>query len=91
MDNAAVDSDTRTLSGVVAVLERYNTARHPIVPATDLAADLNVDSVAAMDLIMEIEDWFELDIPINLVSDMTTVADLVSLVERQLKAREAAR
>ena len=60
--------------GVTAVLERYNTARHPIVPSTDLAADLNVDSVAAMDLIMEIEDRFEIDIPINLVSDMTTVA-----------------
>ena len=53
------------------------------------AADLNVDSVAAMDLIMEIEDRFEIDIPINLVSDMTTVADLVALVDRQLKAREA--
>ena len=38
---------------------------------------------------MEIEDRFELDIPINLVSDMTTVADLVALVDRQLKAREA--
>ena len=58
-------------------------------PSTDLAADLNVDSVAAMDLIMEIEDRFEIDIPINLVSDMTTVADLVALVDRQIKAREA--
>ena len=38
---------------------------------------------------MEIEDRFEIDIPINLVSDMTTVADLVALVDRQLKAREA--
>src|SRR3954447_4636035 len=90
MDNAAVDSDTWILSGVVAVLERYNPARHPIIPATDLAADLNVDSVAAMDLIMEIEDRFEIDIPINLVSDMTTVADLVALVERQLKTRDRA-
>ena len=63
--------------------------RSPIEPGTDLAADLNVDSVAAMDLIMEIEDKFEIDIPINLVSDMTTVADLVAVVDRQLKAREA--
>ena len=89
MDNAADGADTRILSSVVAVLERYNTARHPIVPQTDLAADLNVDSVAAMDLIMEIEDRFEIDIPINLVSDMSTVADLVALVDRQLQAREA--
>ena len=89
MDKAADGADARILSGVVAVLERYNTARRPIVPQTDLAADLNVDSVAAMDLIMEIEDRFEIDIPINLVSDMSTVADLVALVQRQLKAREA--
>lgn len=77
------------LSGVTEVLQRYNTAGHTITPATDLAADLNIDSVAAMDLIMEVEDRFELDIPINLVSDMTTVADLVALVERQLTTREA--
>ena len=36
---------------------------------------------------MELEDRFELDIPINLVSDLTTVADLVALVDRQLQTR----
>jgi acyl carrier protein len=88
MNNVA-QPDPRILQGVIAVLERYNTASREIGPATDLAADLNVDSVAAMDLIMEIEDRFEIDIPINLVSDMSTVADLVGLVERQMTAREA--
>ena len=39
---------------------------------------------------MEIEDRFEIDIPINLVSDMTTVGDLVALVERQIRARGGA-
>jgi acyl carrier protein len=77
------------LAGVTEVLQRYNSAGHAITPSTDLAADLNIDSVAAMDLIMEIEDRFELDIPINLVSDMTTVADLAALVDRQLQTRGA--
>ena len=89
MEKAVAGEDEAILSGVTAVLERYNQARHPIVPTTDLAADLNVDSVAAMDLIMEIEDRFEIDIPINLVSDMSTVADLVAVVERQIETREA--
>lgn len=80
----------RVLGEVAAILQRFNTAGRTIGPETDLAADLNIDSVAAMDLIMEVEDRFEIDIPINLVSDMTTVADLVALVERQLKAREGA-
>ena len=57
--------------------------------STHLASELGLDSAQVMDLIMEIEDKFEIDIPINLVSDMTTVADLVAVVDRQLKAREA--
>jgi len=88
LENAAVQADDEILAGVTAVLERYNPAGHAIGPGTDLAVDLNVDSVAAMDLIMEIEDRFEIDIPINLVSDMTTVSDLVALVQRQIASRK---
>ena len=36
---------------------------------------------------MEIEDAFEIDIPINLVSDMTTVADLVAVVAAPAQGR----
>jgi acyl carrier protein len=90
MRGAGIVTDgDRVLREVTAILGRYNTAGKPIEPATDLAADLNVDSVAAMDVIMEIEDRFGIDIPINLVSDITTVADLVALVERQINSREA--
>ncbi len=75
---------------ILPLLGRYNAAGKAIRPETDLAADLNIDSVAAMDLIMELEERFDIDIPINLVSDMATVADLAAVAERQIKAREAA-
>lgn len=75
---------------MVPLLQRFNTTGKPITPETDLAADLNIDSVAAMDLVMELEERFDIDIPINLLSDMATVADLAAVVERQIKAREAA-
>lgn len=75
---------------MVPLLQRFNTTGKPIAPETDLAADLNIDSVAAMDLVMELEERFDIDIPINLLSDMATVADLAAVVERQIKAREAA-
>jgi acyl carrier protein len=71
---------------MIPLLQRHNPAGKPIEPSTDLAADLNIDSVAAMDLIMELEERFDVDIPINLVSDLATVADLAALVERQLRA-----
>ena len=83
-------SSSSVFSEIVPLLGRYNATGRPIGPETDLAADLNIDSVAAMDLIMELEERFDIDIPINLVSDMTTVADLAAVVERQIRAREAA-
>ena len=80
----------RVFDEMAPLLQRYNQAGVAITPETDLAADLNIDSVAAMDLIMEIEERFDIDVPINLLSDMATVADLVQVVLRQIKAREAA-
>lgn len=68
------------------LLEPYNPNSVDIVMETDLAMELNVDSVAAMTLLMEIEDKFELDIPINLLPDMNCPRDLVDVVLTQEKA-----
>ncbi len=72
---------------VCRLLDKYNPERRPLRAETDLGADLNIDSVAAMDLIMEIEDHFDVDVPINLVADLRTVGDLVELVRHQLEDR----
>ncbi|MEZ5824332.1 MAG: acyl carrier protein [Geminicoccaceae bacterium] len=67
---------------VLELLDRYNPEGRPVQDDTELAAGLNIDSVAAMDLIMEIEDHFEIDIPMNQVSELQTVGDLVDLVQK---------
>jgi len=71
---------------VLTLLKRYNANNIEITGATSLNSDLNIDSVSAMDLIMEIEDRFEIDIPINLVSDVDSVQDLVELVKSRVEA-----
>ena len=70
---------------ICALLEAYNPNGIEISGDTDLNVDLNIDSVAAMDLIMNIEDKFEIDIPLNLVSDLRSVQDLADIVRSQLK------
>ncbi len=77
----------RVFEQVLQLLEKYNQEGRPVSAGTDLGADLAIDSVAAMDLIMEIEDRFDIDIPINLVADLRTVGDLVELVRQQLEGR----
>lgn len=66
------------------LLRKHNPSGRPIGATTDLANDLSIDSVAAMDLIMELEEHFGIDIPINQVSDLVTAGDLVALVRRQV-------
>ena len=73
------------LNEIMALMQRYNPDDKPLDAGTELGADLNIDSVAAMDLIMEIEDKFDIDIPMNQVAELRTIGDLVALAEGQLQ------
>jgi acyl carrier protein len=44
-------------------------------------SDLEVDSVAVFDLIMELEDHYDISIPMEMVSDIKTVGELVLAVK----------
>ena len=82
----AMHSDTDAVLGEIrALLEAHNPNRIEISEETDLSADLNIDSVAAMDLLMTIEDRFDIDIPLNRVGELRSVRDLAHVVRAQLK------
>jgi len=69
---------------IIVLLKPFNPKEIEITPETDLSADLYMDSVAAMNLVMEIEDRFEIDIPISLLPDVNNFQDLVDVVHGQL-------
>lgn len=69
---------------VIVLLKPFNPKGIEITPETDLSADLYMDSVAAMNLVMEIEDRFEIDVPISLLPDVNSLQDLVDVVHAQL-------
>jgi acyl carrier protein len=72
---------------ICTILEKHVPSPAKLAPSTELSGDLNIDSVAAMDLIMEIEDKFGIDIPMNLVSDLRNLQDLVDVVRQQIEGR----
>lgn len=63
------------------LLEPFNAAHIALTPETDISGDLNIDSVSVMDFVMEVEDHFAMDIPLNVLSETRTIADLVKVVE----------
>ena len=52
-----------------------------VTPDTDIARDLAVDSLALMNIVMELEDRFDISIPIDRLSEVQTVGDLASLID----------
>jgi len=75
-----------TYREISRLLEPHNKHGIELKPDTELAPELELDSVAAMNLIMEIEDNFEIDIPLNLLSDIHKVQDLVMLVHERIES-----
>ena len=77
-------TEDQVQAAVIELLGPFNPKGIELRPETDLSADLFMDSVAAMNLVMEIEDRFEIDIPISLLPDVNCLQDLVDVVMTQL-------
>ena len=78
-----------TFRALCRLLEPFNTKRIPLAPETDISTDLNIDSVSVMDFVMEVEDHFNIEIPLNVLGETRTMSDLVKLVESRVKGRDA--
>jgi len=52
-----------------------------VTPETDIARDLSVDSLALMNIIMELEDKFDLSIPLDRMAEIQTVGQLADLID----------
>ena len=46
----------------------------------DLVVQLGLDSVKVLDLIMEVEDEFDISIPMNMLTEVHTVRDLAQAI-----------
>lgn len=53
-----------------------------ITPDLSLIDQLSIDSIKLLNLIMEIEDTFDISVPINALADVQTVRDLADLIYR---------
>ena len=69
-----------TVNQVIAVLQKFDKTGKEINVSTDIAAELDLDSLAVMDVIMELEESMDISIPLNLIPDIRTVGDLAGTI-----------
>ncbi|HEX6118217.1 MAG TPA: acyl carrier protein [Dongiaceae bacterium] len=65
---------------IAHLLERFRAGDGTITSETVIAEDLTMDSLQVMDLMMELEDRFDVSIPLNLVPEIATVGQLADTI-----------
>ncbi len=61
-------------------LAPFQTGEKPVTGKTVIAKDLAIDSLAIMDMVMELEDRFDISIPMNVVAEIHTVDELADTI-----------
>ncbi|MBQ7385108.1 MAG: acyl carrier protein [Ruminococcus sp.] len=65
----------------VILAEQFDVEEDTITMDTNLEEDLSADSLDVVDLLMSIEDEFEIEIPDEEIENIRTVSELVSYIE----------
>lgn len=66
---------------VCSLLEPFNKNELTLSEQTDISSDLEIDSVAVLDFIMEVEDEYDISFPMNRISEIRTIGELVEAIE----------
>jgi len=73
------------IKAIIAIHLDVDTER--LTGQTRLGEDLCIDSLTAVELLMVLEDEFDIALPESEVGDMQTFADLVAAVSDQVASR----
>lgn len=63
--------------------KEFDIDEDKITPDANLRNDLHIDSMAAVNLSFEIEDQFNIKITDEELASLSTVADIISLLEKK--------
>jgi acyl carrier protein len=66
---------------VIELLAHRVPADIKVTAQTKIAGDLGLDSVAVLDFIMDVEDHFNISIPLDRVAEVQTIAELSHAIE----------
>lgn len=87
MSHETRDIDQEIMQTLLQRLSRFPSKASDLTAETDLVADMNLDSVNMMELLMEIEDQFDIGFPLNQMANVKTVQDLADQVKQLVEGR----
>lgn len=82
------EDDDLVFRRICGLLEPLNHKGVKLARDVDLVADLEVDSVSVLDIVMDIEDYYDISIPVNTISETKTIGQLVDAIHA-IKGQQA--
>ena len=74
------------LSQLLEILKPFTTEGQQLREETKLVAELGLDSLQVMQVLLKIEDHFDISIPLNNLPTIQTIQELVLEIEKLVKA-----
>lgn len=78
----STETPEQIIETLYGFLERFPKAAGKLAPDTKLADDLSLDSVNLMELLVEIEDHYDIGLPLNMMADITTIRELADRISQ---------
>lgn len=88
--NVIMEQDTEIQTRVLELLGEKIDAGRRIDLTSSVIEDTGLDSVSVMDFVMELEDEFDITIPLDRTAEVRTVGDLANAVQVLSHQRVAA-
>ena len=87
-----MNEDATVADRVVTILtQRLGISSDVVTPTAELAEDLGVDSVDAVEFALALEREFSVVLPDEIIADVRTVQDVVDLVRQRTARSEVLR
>jgi len=78
------DSNISTFAQICKFLEPFNHKSLELKEETTFSSDLELDSLAVMDFVAEIEDHYDIMVPLNILPDLENIGQVAAAVDKIL-------
>ena len=77
--------DQRQRASLISMIaDRFNVPVSAVTGKTNFAQDLNLDSIDSLELIMALEDTYDISVSDADASKLQTVGDVIKLIDKKL-------
>ena len=89
MNNVLSDADTKALQDIL--VEQLGVQENQLTPDARIEEDLGADSLDKVEIIMSVDERFNVSVPDEIAERVSTVGDLVEALAELLEKRERRR